>query len=180
MKLTVKNKELVAGCKADKPQSQRLLYDKYRGLVMGIALRYTQNMSDAEDLAQDVFVRIFININKLKDENALPTWIKSIATHAAIDFLRSKNQERQIVPLDELPVEITDVHCERYEGISAEQLLKFVQELPDGYRTVFNLCAIDGYKQEEIASILGCSHATVRSQYFKAKRLLKEKIENYE
>lgn len=180
MKRTVKNKEIVAGCQADKPGSQRQLYDKYSGMVFGIALRYSQNTADAEDIAQDAFVKIFINIKQLRDGNAITSWIKSITTNAALDFLKLKNNNPHIVPLDDLTTDFTDVYCVHYDAIPEAQLLKFIQELPDGYRTVFNLCAIDGYKQEEVAKMLGCSYANVRSQYFKAKKILKEKIENYE
>lgn len=180
MKRIVKDKEIVAGCQADKPESQRLLYDKYCGLVFGTALRYTQNSADAEDIAQDAFVKIFINIKQLKDENTLSSWIKSITTHCALDFLKARNGNHNFVPIDEITTDIADVYCENDVDIPEEKLLQFIQELPDGYRTVFNLYAIDGYKQEEIAEMLGCSHANVRTQYFKAKNVLKEKIENYE
>lgn len=180
MKRTVKNKEIVAGCQADKPESQRQLYDKYCGLVFGIALRYTQNTTDAEDIAQDAFVKIFINIKQLRNGDAITSWIKSITTNAALDFLKLKNNNSNLIPLDDLATDIVDIYCEHYESVPEAQLLQFIQELPDGYRTVFNLCAIDGYKQEEVAQILGCSYANVRSQYFKAKKILKEKIENYE
>ncbi len=176
----VKDKEIVAGCQADKPLSQRQLYEKYCGMVTGIALRYAQCSADAMDIAQDTFVKIFINIKHLKDGNALSPWIHSITTRTALDFLKSKNPSQNLIPIEEMTGDIADVYCEKYDNISEEQLLQFIQELPDGYRTVFNLCAIDGYKQEEIAAMLGCSHATVRSQYFKAKKILKEKIENYE
>lgn len=168
----------MAGCKADNPLSQKQLYDDFCGLVMGVALRYTQNQDDAEDLAQETFIKIFTRIGTLRDEKLLPAWIKTIATNTALDFLR--NTKQQLVPLDEGCNDISDVSCERYEGIPAQTLLRFIQELPVGYRTVFNLCAIDGYPQEKVAQMLGCTHSTVRSQLFKAKRTLKEKILNYE
>lgn len=179
MKQKLKDRDIVAGCKADKPQSQRLLYDKYCRLVMGMALRYTQNISDAEDVTQDVFVKIFMNIHTLRDENTLTTWIKTITTHTSLDFLKARNKNLITTSIDDITNEIKD-NNKTYDGIPTEQLLKFVQELPDGYRTVFNLHAIDGYKHEEIAQMLACSESNVRSQYLRARKLLREKIENYE
>ena len=179
MKQKLKDRDIVAGCKADKPQSQRQLYDKYCRLVMGMVFRYTQNIFDAEDVAQDVFIKVFMNINTLRDESTLITWIKTITTHTCIDFLKAKNKKLITTSIDDIPNEITD-NNKTYDGIPTEQLLKFIQELPDGYRTVFNLYAIDGYKYEEIAQMLACSESNVRSQYLRARKVLREKIENYE
>lgn len=179
MQKKIKERDIVAGCKADNPKSQRQLYDKYCRMVMGIALRYAQNPTDAEDIVQDVFVKIFMNINSLKDENALTTWIHSITTNTCLDFMKKKNFLQDTISIDDTHEEISDNNSIN-TTISTDQLLKFIQELPDGYRTIFNLYAIDGYKHEEIARMLGCSHANVRSQYFRARKILREKIESYE
>jgi len=179
IKQKLKERDIVAGCKADKPQSQRLLYDRYSRMVMGIALRYTQNITDAEDIVQETFIKIFININKLRDENSLTTWIRNITTNTCIDALRAKNKNL-ITSIEQITEELKDEKNKTYDGIPTEQLLKFIQELPDGYRTVFNLYAIDGYKYEEVAKMLGCSESNVRSQYVRARKSLREKIENYE
>ncbi|MBO4654330.1 MAG: RNA polymerase sigma factor [Bacteroidales bacterium] len=180
MKLKIKDRDIVAGCKADKPQSQELLYHQYSRLVMGIALRYTQNETDAEDIVQEVFIKIFTNINSLRDPDSLMAWIKTISTKTCLDFLKAKNKGLVTTSLDEITHEINDEKNALYDGIPTEKLLEFIQSLPDGYRTVFNLCAIDGYSYEEVAAMLGCSTSNVRSQYFRAKKQLKEKIENYE
>lgn len=175
----LKDRDIIAGCKADNPKSQKLLYEKYSRMAMGIALRYTQNLTDAEDVVQDVFIKIFMNIGTLKDEKALATWIHSITTNTCLDFLKKKNPLLNTISLDDPHEEITDNHDINMD-ISTDQLLRFIQELPDGCRTIFNLYAIDGYKHEEIAQMLGCSNANVRSQYFRARKILREKIESYE
>lgn len=180
MKQKLKDRDIIAGCKADKPQSQRQLYDKYCRMVMGMALRYTQNIPDAEDVVQDVFVKIFMKIHTLRDESTLISWIKTITTHTCIDFLKAKNKKLITTNIDDVTNEIIDNNNKIYDGIPTEQLLKFIQELPDGFRTIFNLYAIDGYKYEEIAQMLACSESNVRSQYVRARKILREKIENYE
>lgn len=179
MKQKLKDRDIIAGCKADKPQSQRQLYERYCHLIMGIALRYTQNSTDAEDLVQEIFIKIFTKINTLHNENSLTTWIKTISTHSCIDYMKSKNKNLITTSIDNIHEDINDTN-RLYEDIPTEQLLKFIQELPDGCRTVFNLYAIDDYRYEDIAKMLSCSESNVRAQYFRARKILREKIENYE
>ncbi len=180
MKKKVKERDIVAGCKADKPQSQRLLYDMYCRMVMGIALRYTRNMTDAEDIVQETFIKIFMKIGSLRDENSLTSWIRTIATNSCIDFLKTKQNAFETTSIDDSTNDIKDEYNRTYDDIPTQQLLAFVQELPDGVRVVFNLHAIDGYSYEEVAKMLGCTESNVRAQYFRARQFLKEKIEHYE
>lgn len=175
----IKDRDIVSGCKADNPKSQRLLYDRYCQKVMGIALRYCSNPDEAEDVVQEVFIKIFTNIHRLHDEATLSSWIHTIATHTCIDMLRAKKQPLTI-PYEELPTEIGDMSCNYYDGIAAEQLLAYIQELPEGCRTVFNLCIIDGLSNEEVATMLSCTETTVRAQCCKARKILIKKIEHYE
>lgn len=180
MKQTIKDRDIIAGCKADNPKSQRQLYDKYCRLIMGIVLRYCPKVTDAEDIVQEVFVKVFMKIGELRDDKALSSWIHAITSRTCIDFLRSDNKNLMTIPYEEMKTEIGDDQSGYYEDIPVEQLLKFIQALPDGCRTVFNLCAIDGYKHQEIADMLGCTVSTVRAQYSKARKQLIEKINQYE
>ncbi len=175
----IKDRDIVAGCKADKPKSQRLLYDRYSRMVMGVALRYCSNPTEAEDIVQEVFIKIFTSIHRLRDEATLASWIHTIATRTCIDMLRAKKRPLTI-PYEEMPTEIGDMSCNYYDDIPTEQLLTFIQELPEGCRTVFNLCVIDELSNEEVAAMLSCTETTVRAQCCKARKLLKQKIECYE
>ena len=175
----IKDRDIVAGCKADKPKSQRLLYDRYCRMVMGIALRYCPDQMAAEDIVQEVFIKIFTRIHQLHEEATLTSWIHTIATHTCIDMLRAKKRPLTI-PYEEMTSDIGDMSCNYYDEIPAEQLLAFVQELPEGCRTVFNLCVIDGLGYDEVAAMLSCTENTVRAQCCKARKILKTKIENYE
>ncbi|MBR4535602.1 MAG: sigma-70 family RNA polymerase sigma factor [Bacteroidales bacterium] len=179
MKRMIKDRDIVAGCKADKPKSQRLLYDKYCRMVMGVALRYCPNREEAEDLAQEIFIKIFTKIHQLHDEITLTSWIHRISTHTCIDMLRAKKRPLTI-PYEEMPNDIGDMNCNYYEDIPTEKLLAFIQDLPEGCRTVFNLCVIDGLSYEEAAAMLSCSETTLRAQCCKARKILIKKIENYE
>lgn len=175
----IKDRDIVAGCKADKPKSQRLLYDRYCRMVMGIALRYCPDQMAAEDIVQEVFIKIFTRIHQLHEEATLTSWIHTIATHTCIDMLRAKKRPLTI-PYEEMTSDIGDMSCNYYDDIPAEKLLAFVQELPEGCRTVFNLCVIDGLGYDEVAAMLSCTENTVRAQCCKARKILKTKIENYE
>lgn len=179
MKRMIKDRDIVAGCKADKPKSQRLLYDKYCRMVMGIALRYCPNPTEAEDIVQEIFIKIFTSIHQLRDEVTLTSWIHTIASRTCIDVLRAKKRVPTI-PYEEMTNDIGDMSCNYYDDIPTEKLLSFIQELPEGCRTVFNLCIIDGLSYEEVAAMLSCTENTVRAQCCKARKILKKKIENYE
>ena len=175
----IKDQDIVAGCKADKPQSQRLLYDRYCRMVMGTVLRYCPNTAEAEDWVQEIFIKIFTKIHQLHDEITLTSWIHTIAAHTCIDILRGKKRPLT-VPYEEMPNDIGDMSCNYYDDIPTEVLLTFIQELPDGCRNVFNLCVIDELSNEEVASLLSCTETTVRAQCCKARKILKKKIESYE
>jgi len=179
-------REIIVGSKAGKQNYQKLLYSNHCRLVMGICLRYTQNRQDAEDLFQDVFVTIFTKLDKYNFLGSFEGWIRRIAVHAAIDLFRRKDRFLTVASsdiiedIDSQLLENVYVAEENETSIRYEQILGVLNELPDGYRTVFNLFAIEGYKHKEIAKILGCSEENSRSQYFKAKRIIKQKLTTQE
>ena len=179
MKKKIKERDIVAGCKADKPQSQRQLYDLYCRMVMGMALRYTRNLTDAEDVVQETFIKIFMKIGSLRDEKSLTSWIKTITTNTCLDFLKSKNNDYIITSIEETDEDIKDEYHKNYDDIPTQQLLAFVQELPDGYRTVFNLFVFEKKPHREIAGLLGIKEDSSASQYFRARALLARQIKKY-
>ena len=175
----IEDKEIVNGCIAGKPYSQKLLYQQYAGMVMSICLRYTNDHQEAEDFLQDIFVKIFLNLKKFKFNSHLGYWIKRLAVNELLDEMRKKNALSFAISTDDLQLEIADVAIKSDSSISMNTLMKMINELPAGYRTVFNMREIDGYEFEEIAKMNGIGEATVRSQLHKAKMALKIKIEKY-
>ena len=173
----IKDKEIVAGCRADNPMSQKLLFERYSPVVMGIAIRYLQNFADAEDLVQETFIKIFLHIKDLRDSQQLDPWVRRIATHTILDFLRSRSACPEYLSLDGNTYDTADIQQTFSNHIDTEDLLKILQELPEKHRIVFNLCAIDGYSYEEVSRMLNCPQATVRSCYFRAKKILSEKLQ---
>lgn len=171
--MTIEEK-LVEGCIKGSRETQQTLYDKYSGMMYGVALRYTKAQQEAEDVLQESFIKVFQSIDTFRKDSSLPYWIKRIVINTALNSQRSK---LYMYPM----VDVTDLKDWQEEGNAISdfghmELLEMVQELPDGCRIIFNLYAIEGYKHHEIAKVLEISEGTSKSQYSRAKLLLQKKI----
>jgi RNA polymerase sigma-70 factor (ECF subfamily) len=126
---------------------------------------------------QDAFVKIFAHIGNHKSEGAFEGWLKKIAVNTCLDQLRKDKKLLTDVSLDDVSHKLAHQDYS-VEKLMADDLLKLVQALPDGYRTVFNLFAIEGYSHQEISVQLGISESTSKTQYLRARAYLKDRIEN--
>jgi RNA polymerase sigma-70 factor (ECF subfamily) len=131
----------------------------------------------AQDVLQDAFVKIFTHIGNYKSEGAFEGWLKKIAVNTCLDQLRKDKKLLTDVSLDDVSHKLAHQDYS-VEKLMADDLLKLVQALPDGYRTVFNLFAIEGYSHQEISVQLGISESTSKTQYLRARAYLKDRIEN--
>jgi RNA polymerase sigma-70 factor (ECF subfamily) len=175
----IADEHIVDGCKAGKRKAYSMLYKKYASTMLGLCLRYCKNLQEAEDVLQEGFIKVFNNISRFRQEGSFEGWIKRIMVHSAIDHYKSnlKNQttqdiadvEEKIGKTDE-PEDYRDIH------IPKERLMEMIQELPDGYRIVFNLYAIEGFSHKEIAEQLEVSENTSKTQLLKARKALKRKV----
>ena len=170
--------DIIRGCLQNNPTMQKMLYDKYAAKLYGIALRYAHEQEEAKDILQDGFVKIFQNLSKYKGTGAFEGWLRRIIVNTAIEHYRKKNNTYEIQDTHEESV--TDRDTSALDKMAAADILKMVKALPNGYRTVFNLFAIEGYSHKEIAEMLNISEGTSKSQYARAKGLLQEKIKNHE
>jgi len=170
--------DIIRGCLQNNPSMQKMLYDKYAAKLFGIALRYAHEQEEAKDILQDGFVKVFQNLSKYKGIGAFEGWLRRIIVNTAIEHYRKKNNTYEIQDTHEESV--TDRDISALEKMAAADILKMVKALPNGYRTVFNLFAIEGYSHKEIAEMLNISEGTSKSQYARAKGLLQEKIKNHE
>ncbi len=167
--------DLIAGCIEGNRASQKALYDRYCRKMMVICQRYAKTTAEAEDILQEGFLKIFGALKSFRGDAALTTWMTRIMINTA---LNSQRQKLYMLPM----VDISDVQLPEREEISLasfhlQELIAIVQSLPDGCRIVFNLFAIEGYGHKEIADMLNISEGTSKSQYNRAKSLLKEKLE---
>ncbi|NII84768.1 RNA polymerase sigma-70 factor (ECF subfamily) [Pedobacter sp. SG908] len=164
----------IQGCIRNERDSQKALYQHFYSFAMGICLRYANDRLDAAGILNDGFFKAFKNINKYEPTKAFLPWLGRIITNTAIDYYRANLKfTDQVDILDhENIAQVSSV----YDKLAYHDLLALVQKLSAGYRTVFNLFAIDGYTHEEIAEMLGISVGTSKSNLFKARQKLQEML----
>ena len=174
-----KERDIAFLIKKNKELATKEIYSVYAGYVVGICARYLSSDDDIKDVAQDSFVKIFISVGSFRYSGAgsLTSWIGRVTVNCALNYLRDNNRLRftstqfEIPDLEEEP---PDTEC-----LSSDELAALIRALPDGYRTVFNLYAIEGKKHKEIAKILGIKENSSASQYLRAKVILAMKIKEY-
>ncbi|MBK9175361.1 MAG: RNA polymerase sigma factor [Flavobacteriales bacterium] len=167
-------RELIKGCLAGDRRSQEALYARYARRMYAVCLRYARHELEAQDLMQEGFIRVFEKLKDFRMEGSLEGWVRRIMVHTAINQYRRKSFQQERFGLERLPED--PVEADALGVLGAEELLGMVSSLPDGYRIVFNLFAIEGYDHAEIAEMLGCGESTSRSQLAKARRMLQLKI----
>lgn len=181
MKADISEEELSLQCQRGDMQARRTLYERYSGGLMAICLRYIGDRETAEDVLHDGFLRIFQSIKQFsyQGEGSLKAWLSRVMVNEALGYLRKKNvQLQQEVLMTEIP-DVPDTDDSDLNDIPRSVLMKFISELPDGYRTVFNLYVFEEKSHKEIASLLGITEHTSSSQFYRAKSLLIKKINEY-
>ena len=157
--------------------SKDLLYRHFAPKMYGICLRFAGNQMEADDILQEGFIKIFTKIKDFRNEGSLEGWIRRTIINTAINYYRRNLKYTRMNNLDDL--EITDNRdADIYSRISREELLDMIQELPIGYRTVFNLNVIEGYTHKEIGAMLNISDNTSKSQLTRARTVLMRKVKN--
>jgi len=170
--------EIIAECKQEKAWAQEKLFKLFAPKMLGICRRYLVSVDDARDAMQDGFVKIFLNINKYEGRSSFNTWITRIMMNTAIDMVKKINKVQFVRDdyffNDELgPVEDDFIEP---DGLNQQQLLNLIDKLPNGYKIVFNMFAIEGLGHKDIAGILGISEGTSKSQLNRARAFLKQEI----
>ncbi len=163
---------IVQQCQKQDPGAQKALYEKYSGLFYAICLRYMKNNVEAEDLLVTSFYKIFSKIDQYQGNGSFEGWMKRIVVNECLMQIRKNNNLNLHVEIEkayDLKQDSTAI-----SNISYQELLELLDDLPTGYRTVFNLYVIEGYKHREIAEQLGISINTSKSQLILAKKKLRE------
>ncbi len=174
------DEQLVNDCIQEKPSAQKYLFDKFSRTMMGVCMRYARDSQEAQDIMQDGFIKVFNSISGFHHDGSLEGWVKRIMINTALDAYRRNKKRINDIELDnEHAMEIShDDHI--VEGMSADYLLKIIQLLPEGYKLVFNMFAIEGYSHKEIADQLGISVNTSKSQYSRARTHLQKLLSKSE
>lgn len=166
--------ELIQGCVREDRHCQQEVFRLYAGKMMAVCLRYARHRMEAEDILQDAFIKVFDHIHRFENKGSFEGWIRRIVVNTALKFYSRKKITNEQIGVEHLP-EVA-VEPEAYQFFDEEELLGFISELPDGYRLVFNLYAIEGYNHKEIAEMLGIQESTSRSQLVKARKMLQARV----
>ena len=169
---------LLKGCLENNRGSQKSLYRKYFKTMFRICLSFCGDKDEAKDILQDAFVKVFTSLDKYGSKGSLEGWIRRIVTNTAIDYFRSK---KRLIFTDEFPDEPEDEEDKfSRDDLTTDIILFYIKQLPDGARVVFNLYAVEGMTHKEISIKLGINEGTSKSQYKRARTLLRKWINEYE
>ena len=151
-------------------EAQQQLFAKHSPKMLGVCRQYVKDLHHAEDLLLSGFLKVFTKLSTFKHEGSFEGWIRRIMVNTCISYLRKKN----LVTVSDEDFIFNDVATESLENTSLTDIQKLIDSLPEGYKMVFNLYAIEGYKHSEIAIKLGVSESTSKTQLFRARKLLQE------
>lgn len=166
--------EILIECLKGKRDSQKRLYEQYASMMLGVCYRYASSREEAEDFLQEAFITIFRKLNRFKGEGELGAWIRRIVVNTSLNGIKARHRFAKgmnIIPIDHIPDNTV-----LQEPANDKELMELIHHLPVGYKTVFNLYAIEGYSHDEIGKMLNIQSGTSRSQYMKARRMLMQKI----
>lgn len=166
--------EIIEACVKGDRHAQRSLYDIFSKKMFVVCLRYTKSQQEAEDILQDSFIKVFKNLKGYRGDSRLDYWIKRIVVNTALNSQRKKLYMYPMVDIEDVKNDF-DLN-KTLAAFGLEELLNMIKELPTGCQAVFNMFAIEGFSHKEIAKMLDVSEGTSKSQFSRARKLLKEKI----
>ena len=174
MDATQTHRDLIERCREGRRDAQFELYRLYSRAMYNTALRMVRHPHDAEDLLQSIFIEVFGKLDSFRYESSIGAWMKRITINKCINFLKSRRLAlSELTPMND---RAEDLPPEPEPPYTVERINRAISELPDGYRVVFSLYAVEGYDHEEIAQILGVTEATSKSQYSRAKAKLRDML----
>lgn len=162
-------------CVQEDALAQKLLFEKYGPGLRGICFRYAKNQSDAEEIFQLGFIKIFDKLVHFRFESGLKTWMTRIMINTALNYLKANEKIKWESDIQS-QFDNSNLSVEQLHGMDLKFLMECIQNLPVGYRLVFNMYAIEGYSHKEIAEELNITEGTSRSQYSRAKSMLEKKL----
>jgi RNA polymerase sigma factor (sigma-70 family) len=166
--------ELIRGCLRGNAQCQRNLYDRFAGKMYAVCLRYARSSSDAADMLQEGFVKVFTKLDQFQFQGSFEGWVRRIMINTALRTYQRQRFDQETSGYETLPD--MPVEADAISALSEAELLKVIAKLPDGYRVVFNMVAIEGFSHAEAAELLGIQESTSRSQLTKARRWLSDQV----
>lgn len=177
----MEEQELAENCLRGDNKARRQLYECFADRMFAVCLRYAGNRALAEDLLHDGFLKIYESFDKYtwRGEGSLRAWMERVMVNTALQYFRKQDVLNQSVELENVPEVYSEPDSADVAGISTQQLMSFVRELPVGYRTVFNLYVFEEKSHKEIARLLGIQEKSSASQLARAKALLAAKVNEW-
>jgi len=164
--------EIIGRCLKNDRKAQQLLYERYSPGLLGMCIRFTGNRIEAEDVLQEAFVKIFTNLDHYRGTSSLAAWMRKIVINTAITLYHRHKKHKNQYDIDDMK-DKTPGNCNISDlEFTREEMMKVITALPPGYRMVFNLYALEGYKHKEIAKEMGIDINTSKSQYSRAKKII--------
>ena len=170
---------LINECVKGNAKAQKMLFDKFAPKMMTVCLRYSADNMEAEDILQDGFVKAFNKLVDFKMEGSLEGWIRRIMVNTALDAIRKNKKYAMDANIDDVGYKLSNYEIAS-DQIEAEDLMKLINSMPDGYKVVFNLFAIEGYSHREIGELMNISENTSKSQYSRARSYLRTLLQKLE
>lgn len=167
--------DLIAACIKKDPAAQRVIYERFYSKMLAVCQRYTGNRETAKDMVQDGFVILFEKIGTYAGLGSFEGWVRKIFVNISLSYLRKNDALRYSEQIESTSVRPVTTGLV-LEKISADDILRCIEQMPPGFRTIFNMYAIEGYSHNEIAKMLNISESTSRSQYSRAKSWLQHKL----
>lgn len=167
---------IVKDCKKNRPVAQRKLYERFSGKMFAVCLQYAKDYTEAEDILQDGFIKVFTKISQYNFKGSFEGWVRRIMVNCALERYRKQNMLYSVSDIQDYEGHL--VYDDVMGEISSKELLTLIQDLSPQYKMVFNLYAIEGYPHQEIAEMLGISVGTSKSNLSRARVILQDKIKS--
>lgn len=165
-------KQLIQACIDENRSAQRALYERFSAKMYFVCLRYARHELEAQDMLQDGFIKVFDNISKFKSKGSFEGWVRRIMVNTSLNYCRKSSFKNEQIGIEDYQDKVVD--SKAVSNLSEQELLKLIQQLPDGYRMVFNLYVIEGYSHREIGEMLNTTESTSRSQLAKARKWMQK------
>lgn len=173
-----KDEKLIADCLSGKRKAQSELYNRYAPVLYGICLRYASSHFEAQEMLQEGFIKVFSSLSSFSSKGSFEGWVKRIVVNNALNYIRSNSSQKLFADFKDAE-EMADIVTETDESSpppDTDTMLRLIQQLPEGYRMIFNLYVFENFTHKEIAETTGISENTSKTQLMRARQLLQIKI----
>ena len=173
----IQESDLIQGCLQGNRKMQQELYERFAPKMYAVCLRYAGTATEAEDILQEGFIKVFKKVGSFRNEGSFEGWIRRIFVNTAIEHFRKKAYLQPITEWEETTVE--GKYLSILDELAEQDIIGLIQKLSPGYRTVFNMYVVEGYTHREISELLGISEGTSKSQLSRAKLILQDLVQVY-